>query len=133
MSSSPSVSPLRVLLVDDDDASVYTYARLLRGAGLDVVACRSATEARAHAEREHFDVVVVDYWMPEMNGAQLLASVRATLGPRTPPFLLVTAMAAPIPAVQRARFAAVLEKPFSFSSLRRAIAMLTAGDELVRS
>lgn len=66
---------LRVLLVDDQVLVLRATAGMLRE--LDVVTAASASEALARlAEGGHFDVMVSDVAMPNMNGAELYARVR---------------------------------------------------------
>jgi CheY-like chemotaxis protein len=64
-----------VLVVDDDDTFRALVASRLehRGAYVDQVA--SVREAIEALEREHIDLVVCDYAMPEANGTSLLAYV----------------------------------------------------------
>ena len=64
-----------VLVVDDDDTFRALVASRLeqRGAYVDQVA--SVREAIEALEREHVDLVVCDYTMPEANGTSLLAYV----------------------------------------------------------
>lgn len=69
----------RVLLVDDEVPNLDTFRRVFRGA-FQVSTVASATEALDQLEKFEFDVVVVDYSMPMMNGVDLLA----TIAPRYP-------------------------------------------------
>jgi len=69
--------PLRCLVVDDEPHLRSILVRLLTAEGL---ACRSAgsgREALIELEREPAELVVSDIRMPEMDGIQLLAHVRA--------------------------------------------------------
>ena len=49
---------------------------ILQYAGYDALMAVSATEALAVAEREHFDLVISDIGMPEMDGYALARSLR---------------------------------------------------------
>ncbi|MBI2215848.1 MAG: GAF domain-containing protein [Candidatus Rokubacteria bacterium] len=69
--------PLRILLVDDEEAVRSTLADILRAQGHDVVAAEGGREAIAILERgETVDLVLTDLGMPEMSGRQLAAAVR---------------------------------------------------------
>ncbi len=67
---------LKVLLVDDSRTSRVQYQRLLKSHGYAVVTCEHAEAALALATTDHFDLAIVDYYMPGMNGAMLCRALR---------------------------------------------------------
>lgn len=71
-----SPSALKVLLVDDSRTSRTKYQRLLRNHGYAVVACEHAEAALERVQAERFDLAVIDYFMPGMNGAALCRALR---------------------------------------------------------
>lgn len=73
----------RVLVVEDDDQVREVVASLLIQEGYNVHTVRDGQEALNEMKRRHFDVVLTDYYMPRMNGLELLLSGR-TLQPDTP-------------------------------------------------
>lgn len=72
----PTGGGLKVLLVDDSRTSRVTYQRLLKSHGYSVTACEDAEAALAVVRTERFDLAIVDYYMPGMNGAQLCHALR---------------------------------------------------------
>ncbi len=68
---------MRVLVVDDDDASRYLIATLLEGYGHEVVQAADGVEALENARADDVDVVVSDILMPRMDGYQLCREWKA--------------------------------------------------------
>jgi DNA-binding NarL/FixJ family response regulator len=70
-------APLRVLVVEDNDVYRDSLVFLLRRhAGIDVVgAVAEGAAAAAEAARLAADVVVVDYRLPDVDGAQAAAEI----------------------------------------------------------
>ena len=71
--------PKRVLLVDDDVPVLRATERLLAGLGYQVTSCTLVGKALAAFESapDSYDLVISDYWMPDMSGCELLRWVRA--------------------------------------------------------
>ena len=97
-SPEPSAEParrsrrLRILLVDDDALISMSTAAMLEDLGHRVVETNSGAQAlEAVDSGEPFDLVITDYSMPRMNGAQLAEEVRKRL-PQIP-ILLATGYA----------------------------------------
>lgn len=68
----------RVLLVDDEENNLNAMRRLLRAeTGHEVEGFTSGEEALKRAREAAFDVVVADYRMPGMDGAQFLEAFQA--------------------------------------------------------
>ena len=72
-----------ILLVDDDATVVDALAAILRDAGYQVTAARSAEDGLRRAQRSAPDVAMVDIWLPGMDGLQLLEALKRAL-PRLP-------------------------------------------------
>lgn len=62
---------LRVLVVDDDRRMARTLADILTVKGYEAEAAYSAAEALEKAKERHFDCLLTDIKMPEMNGVEL--------------------------------------------------------------
>ena len=69
---------MRVLFVDDDPSVLGGLRRMLRGQRhrFETVCASSGAEALRILDNAHFDVIVTDMRMPEMDGSQLLEIVR---------------------------------------------------------
>jgi CheY-like chemotaxis protein len=78
----------RVLVVDDDPG-VLKSLELLLGDDCDVVVCDSPRDALEVATTSPFDVIVTDYRMPHMTGAEFAHALSERLKP-TPYCLLLT-------------------------------------------
>jgi signal transduction histidine kinase len=65
-----------ILVVDDQDESVISVRRLLEREGHEVVAAGSGAEALRVLQETDVHVVIVDYFMPAMTGAQLVEKIR---------------------------------------------------------
>ncbi len=83
----------RALVVDDAPDITEMIAMLLRHAGYDVVPVFSGMEALNAARLEHFDVVVSDIGMPEMNGYELAENLRALPDYEFVPLIAITGFA----------------------------------------
>ena len=57
-----------ILLVDDNPAVRNVVGDVLRDAGHDVTEARSGAEALGHLERASFDLLILDYLLPDMKG-----------------------------------------------------------------
>ena len=77
----------RVLVVDDDAALRFTLEAVLSDAGLVVETCDSGATALAAFEARGADVVLTDLAMPDMDGMEVLARMRAS-DPSVPVMML---------------------------------------------
>lgn len=66
-----------VLFVDDDAFILSALRRLMRRENFSFTTAASGEEALKILKTEHIPVVVSDYMMPDMNGAELLSEVRS--------------------------------------------------------
>ena len=112
----------RVLIVDDDVANLRVFARAFR-AELDITTAASGPLALAAAAEGSPTVAFVDYTMPEMNGAAVLAALRVAC-PRLVCYLLTGYGDLPATGeVLRAGLCkAILAKPWDRATIREAVA-----------
>ena len=66
----------RVLVVDDDQSSLAIVARVLLAHGYAVDIADNGRSALELIKRQPYDMAVVDYQMPEMNGVELFREAR---------------------------------------------------------
>jgi EAL domain-containing protein (putative c-di-GMP-specific phosphodiesterase class I) len=74
---SSAVPPPRVLLVDDDEVLLRSYARALSGEGYEVETHLDGESAIEAMNARSFDVVLSDLDMPRLGGLALLELIRA--------------------------------------------------------
>lgn len=74
---------LRVLCVDDDEDSREMLITFLGMAKIEAITAETANQALAMIETEHFDLYVLDAWLPGMDGFELCCRIRA-FDPDTP-------------------------------------------------
>lgn len=107
---------IRILLAEDEDAMRAYLARALQNAGYEVVAVSRGTEALPLLEREHFDLLLSDIVMPEMDGIEL-AQICSEVSPRTKVMFITGFAAVSLRASREAPQARVLSKPFHLRDL----------------
>jgi diguanylate cyclase (GGDEF)-like protein/PAS domain S-box-containing protein len=83
----------RIIIVDDRSTNLRIYAQFVHmmGPEYSAVCFNSAVEALAWLENEHADLLVIDYRMPEMDGAELIRRVRARATDNHVPAIIITA------------------------------------------
>jgi signal transduction histidine kinase/CheY-like chemotaxis protein len=110
----------RVLVVDDDRLVRRLMTDGLRSLQYQVTACENGEQALATLDRERFDLLLVDFAMPGMNGAE----VASTAQNRQPGIkVLMVSGYADSAAVEAALGSArLLRKPFDVAELGAAVA-----------
>jgi DNA-binding NtrC family response regulator len=116
---------LRVLVVDDEPLIRWSLAETLADRGHVVRETDDAASTRA-AIGEGFDVVLLDYRLPDSDNLSLLASIR-NLAPRTQ-VILMTAFGAPDVVRGALELGAyrVIDKPFDMATVPDLVAQAYA-------
>ncbi|MXO73867.1 response regulator [Altererythrobacter aerius] len=109
-------SPIRILLAEDEEAMRTYLARALENAGYAVVAVGRGTEAVPHLEAEHFDLLLSDIVMPEMDGIELAQKCNE-VSPLTKVMFITGFAAVSLKASREQPRAKVLSKPFHLKDL----------------
>ena len=65
-----------VLVVDDNENNCYVMKNVLENIGLDCTSFTNPIEAISEATAKPFDIIIVDYSMPEMSGVEFAKLVR---------------------------------------------------------
>ena len=107
---------IRILLAEDDQAMRTYLTRALQNAGYGVVAVDRGTDAIPCLEREHFDLLLSDIVMPEMDGIEL-AQRCSEISPATKVMFITGFAAVTLKANREAPQARVLSKPFHLRDL----------------
>jgi len=105
------VDEARILVVDDDEVARRNMCRLMAKRGHPTVAAKDGATAMTMIDRSEFDLVLTDLVMKEVDGLELLASVKRR-SPETE-VILITGHASISTAVEATRLGAYhyLEKP----------------------
>lgn len=116
MGNEPLAQP-RVLIVEDEEKTRESVAEGLRLEGWTVASAPSAGEATALAERGAFDLIVLDWMLPDRDGLEVLQYLRQR-GSQTP-VLMLTARSTLQDRIVGLDSGAddYLPKPFAFAEL----------------
>lgn len=101
----------RILLAEDEDAMRSYLGRALEKAGYEVVAVDRGTAAVPMLESQHFDLLLSDIVMPEMDGIELAQRCNE-LSPKTKVMFITGFAAVTLKASREQPTAKVLSKPF---------------------
>jgi PAS domain S-box-containing protein len=108
----PEGTSLKILIVDDDPASIELIAEGVLGLADTVLRASGGREAIETARRELPDAIILDLLMPDVNGFDVVVALHERRETARIPILIVTAMH--VNAQDRARLngyvAAILEK-----------------------
>ncbi len=111
---------MRILVVDDHDIALVVLRDMLEACGFEVTTVGSGQEAlRAVQSQPRFDLIIVDYRMPKMNGVQTAEKLGADPGASGVPLMMLSACLDES-VIQEARAAGVREflvKPVTPSCL----------------
>lgn len=106
----------RILLAEDEEAMRAYLQRALTNAGYEVETVDRGTEAIPMLEKKHFDLLLSDIVMPEMDGIEL-AQRCAEISPRTKVMFITGFAAVSLRASREQPHAKVLSKPFHLRDL----------------
>ncbi|WP_313803119.1 PAS domain S-box protein [Sphingobium sp.] len=123
-----ATEPLVILAVDDDDLVLTNTAGMLEELGHTVFQATSGLDALRMLEEGSVDLVITDYAMPGMTGAQLADEIEEKL-PDLPVVIITGFAELPPNMTRRPR----LDKPFKQAELARIVTAVTQGSQkLVR-
>jgi DNA-binding NtrC family response regulator len=111
-----------ILVVDDELGIRALLSEILTDEGHSVELAENAAQARACRERVRPDLVLLDIWMPDVDGISLLKEW-ATGGLLTMPVVMMSGHGTIDTAVEAIKFGAMafLEKPITLQKLLRAV------------
>jgi DNA-binding response OmpR family regulator len=115
-----------ILAVDDDPAILDVVAQVLADEGYDVLTADGG-RAAVKLAREHLPkLILLDLMMPEMNGWQVVAELRASPQTRSIPVLLLSARRDTALMANDLGVNSYLEKPFDLDELLARVQRLLA-------
>ena len=115
------MSAVTLLVVDDNDDNRYTLTRRLAREGYeDVTAVVNGREALEKLQSSPCDLVLLDVMMPDMNGYEVLESMKANPALRDIPVIMISALTEMDSVVRCIELGAedYLPKPFNPTLLR---------------
>src|SRR5438094_7226633 len=136
LSEVPSSSTGTVLIIDDEAEIRESLQTLLELEGYDVEAAGSGEEGLARVEERPFDLVLLDLALPDRNGMEVLAHLRAHDAQLC--IIMITAYGTVENAVKAMRFGAsnFIQKPWDneklLADVRAAVAWRRAEEENIQ-
>ena len=107
----------KILIVDDDAEFRLNLTEVLTGAGYRTESAASAKEVIARSAAEEFDIILLDFMMPKINGIDSLLALRR-VQPKAK-VIMITAFATVENAVEAMKKGAsdYISKPFKIEAL----------------
>jgi len=119
--AAPVIPSRRILVVDDEPLVCDSVKRMLAFYGHEVHAATSGKEALGIVEKNRFDLIIIDQFMPVMQGDELATAIKSRLPDQH--IILITASAERLQAFSSSNHTAdlIVGKPFQMEELNEAI------------
>jgi two-component system OmpR family response regulator len=116
---------MKILLIEDDKESAKYLLKGLREQGHVVDHCVSGRDGLFMATTEHYDAMIIDRMLPEVDGITIVQTLRASNNQT--PIMLLTALDKVEERVKGLKVGAddYLAKPYSFSELQARLDAIT--------
>jgi PAS domain S-box-containing protein len=121
------LSPLRILLAEDNKVNRLFLTRFLSNAGHRVVSVENGREVLDILPKKRFDLILMDIQMPELDGLEATRRIRSASGRKFDPKIPIIALTAYAMKGDKERFLEAgmndyVTKPIDFNVLGRSIA-----------
>jgi two-component system NtrC family sensor kinase len=128
----PNASQRTILVVDDEAEIRETLSEILTGARHRVVTARSGREALERMAAEHYDLILTDIRMPDLDGRALYQEIERRWPGQGARVVFVTGdtLASALREFVSESGRPVIEKPFLPSEVRRVVAELAINGEV---
>ncbi len=125
-----SSKPQRILVVDDESSIREMLFRALTEIQMDVTLAKNAEEAENLCKSYPFDIIFLDYILPEMNGDKLIPIIKEHL-PQSKIIFISGWSSSPLKKKDlEKRVHAWIEKPFNIRQIFDCIQQLDHGSEI---
>ena len=125
----------RILIVDDNELNLDVESRLLEDTDMTIDTAKSGREALEKSLSIHYDAILMDHLMPEMDGIECLEELRYQAGGlnRTTPVIVLTANAGSDnrELYHRSGFDGYLMKPVSGEAMEDILFQHISGEKII--
>ncbi|HYF60271.1 MAG TPA: response regulator [Burkholderiaceae bacterium] len=121
-----------ILVVEDEYGTSEALAHFLEGEGFGVVLAVNGREGLRKAAERRPDLIVSDFMMPVMNGAEMCARIRATPGFDDIPIVMNSSAEEHVVRAVFADYDVFLRKPYEAAALLPKVIGLVAEGRAVR-
>ncbi len=117
----------KILIVDDERDALFVLDKELTGRGYSVIAADNGSSALNLAKSERPDLIILDIWMPGMDGAKVAAELKEDPRTKDIPVIFLTCLFQKREGKEEGRVVAgkvLIAKPYSIDALSTQIERL---------
>ncbi len=117
----------KILVADDEDGLLELIRFSLDTSGFHVTTARNGKQALELAQKDKFDLIILDVMMPLMDGYHVASEI--SQDPKSPPVLLLTSrdFDQDQSAIKGSGASAFLSKPFEITELIQTVKDIISG------
>ena len=124
----------KILIVDDEKDALSILEKELTTQGYSIIVADNGNDALNLAKSEHPDLVILDIWMPDMDGSEVAARLKENPTTKDIPLIFLTCLFRKKEEAEQGNVIAsnvLIAKPYSITDLAMQIReLLTEADHL---
>lgn len=82
----------KILIVDDEKDALFIIKKELEARGYSVITADNGNDALKLAKSKYPDLIILDIWMPEMDGAEVAARLKEDIQTKNIPVIFLTCL-----------------------------------------
>lgn len=82
----------KILIVDDEKDALFIIKKELEARGYSVITADNGNDALKLAKSNYPDLIILDIWMPEMDGAEVAARLKQDIQTKNIPVIFLTCL-----------------------------------------
>ena len=82
----------KILIVDDERDTLFIIKKELEARGYSVITADNGNDALKLAKSKYPELIILDIWMPEMDGAEVAARLKQDMQTRNIPIIFLTCL-----------------------------------------
>ena len=119
----------KILIVDDEKDALLILEKELAGRGYSVISADNGSDALNLAKSQYPDLIILDIWMPEMDGTEVAAKLQENPKTKNIPIIYLSCLFQKIKGEAQGRVVegkVLIAKPYSIKKLSTQIERLVS-------